>query len=1434
MAAHAPFVEAYHGYAMGTTSVGDLKETSEWQVACAKENLQTSDFYATPSKEVTIAFWTRFDGALDLNSWWGISSAANANLFRVFTYAATADVGNKIEFVQMDGGYFSTHDNVTDDPHPFNYQEWNHFAYVREAGADGHGFINVNGIERANSTNAGVDDIVMASGSQFCNMCFGAYSQLFNAITRERSSVAVMDDFYFITKAMTPAQIQAMYSDSRLDRSLPLDPSVKIHYDFDTFEGLAGPGPAEVVNLGSLGAKYNLVLGRLGGNATVTDTVAKKDITLYNPKFTASQNAKVVDMGLSPRAGLVVAVNDGLQQLNNLLEAVQIVSLPNEVGPSTGDANFPDSVGMNGNGILTNPLRKKDPVTGSFSVAQKGDVVDKDNLYVEVSWDTVPVSYQALGKQFSFAISSATYGTAYIRVMEGTSAPVPAWSNIEVVEDGTVEYVPFFADKNVLRYTVTVDSIADGTHLQYANGTNVTVGTIINDGFKSLKVTPPSNYQGLLEDALCFSATNENNLSTSTSSCANLTAIPFNDVPEVTSTSIVVDNAQNYTIDIGALVNDADADVTSIAITKLPTRGKLFMSDGTEILQEFRLNELASEFYQPVQEVLNISSFYSYGSHRWHAIQVVGERDVYVYGDSDKAWCPKTKLGTGISVDRDAANTRPTDHNTSYYYGPFNHDAAFLNYGFTEYIEVKFAKPVYPTKIEIGMPRGMGSVASVWSMSAYGESRPTGESGPDRKWIRLFKTTPDEGIQKESAKFNQYYVYYENVCNLAEKVDTLRVELDTRTVEDWNEIDYIYLYGTDDLPVGVLPYNDQQLIYMPNPHAWGEDEIKFNAYDCAYNKYSKAVADAAVILDVSPSPTNVGIIDQVATTPQVRSYEQGSTFKLLPFIVDPAALNPSRKLTLLSLPSSAHFETMIALNGLDSGLVTGNLPLQIGAGSVMPSTNSSIAVKAYTCNVNNLNDKDSSIRYEYADVVSGKKVIGNIKLNVPCLPDLSEPCSAAHWSFSVGNCDSKNTRAGSYRFSTGSLYAPKALCCNALNEDPRVCPTGGVLPAAFSVECDHIVMDSVISIVFMCLALVFITVLIAFIACSFLKQFNMMAGQAMFLVTCNLGGILGLSTILIYPGEWTTSKCRLLVALPSLAFTTIFTSMVLKAWRIDAIFNNKTLLAARIGVVQVFTRFAYIMSLDLILIILFIFVNDVHQTSHYKSVDGRQISFSECTTDGVYMGYILLLYKFLLLMYGVFLAVRVRKVSQDLSETKYIVYSIYSVAIVGIMGIYLYLFSDLDTEPAFTAFAICVLLVFTMPPCFMMTPRLLELLFPEERPFNASHTATNIANIATGKDFALTTKGDAWIDKVKGEDNEQLLNMLAEQQEEIRMLKVALEQHGYAGASVHPVSIKKMMKEKSFRDNNRITLSSSENRTSTGPTLSRNSLHFEGSQIIDD
>lgn len=464
------------------------------------------------------------------------------------------------------------------------------------------------------------------------------------------------------------------------------------------------------------------------------------------------------------------------------------------------------------------------------------------------------------------------------------------------------------------------------------------------------------------------------------------------------------------------------------------------------------------------------------------------------------------------------------------------------------------------------------------------------------------------------------------------------------------------------------------------------------------------------------------------------------------------------------------------LTGVQTVYARGSsVPISDGACAVTNSTSGAVCGGVGTC------------MYGTGTCVCDAGFLGN-----SCEIRLPPLCADSDFVVTVGECTKSNTRPGSYAYVSGTSSA----CCNIESFPGAPCASGRLRPLSFTTNCDYVHEESDVGVAYVALGALGVgaVLLLAVIVVIFRDSHAMLKGQPPFLVLCCVGGAIGLATLIVYPGEWTTARCRLIAALPNTGFTVIMTSIVLKAWRVDTIFNNKSLHLMKVGGVQMLNRFFIIFVSDTGLLLLFLLVNNLHASTHEEEVGGRILPVMTCTADAFYFGFALLISKLCLMFYGVVLALRVRNVAAEVAESRFIVYSIYNIALVTIVGGYLYLFGEMDVERSFQAFGVCSLLLFTMPPAFMVIPRLRELghrVSPRRTSENLGARTnvgmgmrTTAGMLPTGINLSTKSGGvEAWDDVANcrataadnlKQPNDQLYEMLAEQQEEIRNLKVLL------------------------------------------------------------
>ena len=124
--------------------------------------------------------------------------------------------------------------------------------------------------------------------------------------------------------------------------------------------------------------------------------------------------------------------------------------------------------------------------------------------------------------------------------------------------------------------------------------------------------------------------------------------------------------------------------------------------------------------------------------------------------------------------------------------------------------------------------------------------------GDSARWMIMYERVPaDSTVAVYHELTNLYHLFNPTLCEPAFKTRHVRLELDTRTVEDWNELDYARLRGATTLRRGVLqasPSQNASVIYEPNAHFHGADSFEVSAYDCAYTAERSSDATVTVML----------------------------------------------------------------------------------------------------------------------------------------------------------------------------------------------------------------------------------------------------------------------------------------------------------------------------------------------------------------------------------------------------------------------------------------------------------------------------------------------------------------------------------------------------------------------------------------------------------
>ena len=310
---------------------------------------------------------------------------------------------------------------------------------------------------------------------------------------------------------------------------------------------------------------------------------------------------------------------------------------------------------------------------------------------------------------------------------------------------------------------------------------------------------------------------------TSPEAVAILELITKNDAPTTKDVNLQINEDVDVLISITGV--DSDSTFLNLIIDSLPTHGSLYevMEDGapyrdvfvgpvmTEGYASWRVTEPVEQFATTVHAV---SSFFpsppndEFEYPSWHPYMTTGPPSVDTYGDSRKAWSP---------LNRNAPEGSFSGGDDLLTFGPWEPRTSFDDNGYSEYIEIDFDIPVYLQNVRVGMPRGMGSIVAVRSWDEI-----------TMAWHVVYEGAADPDYERYMALTRQYSVFEPRpACQTAFKVSRIRIELDTVTVADWNEIDYVQLVGTTQKQASEVRMLESlaTLLYVPDANFEGEDSL---------------------------------------------------------------------------------------------------------------------------------------------------------------------------------------------------------------------------------------------------------------------------------------------------------------------------------------------------------------------------------------------------------------------------------------------------------------------------------------------------------------------------------------------------------------------------------------------------------------------------------
>ena len=1112
------------------------------------------------------------------------------------------------------------------------------------------------------------------------NYAFGA-----DEFAREMTLRGHIDEFVMYNRALTPAEMASGYNKKRVTDDVASG-GLFIYYDFESTYVLSEAqatslgldtsfaGTTMVENLGSGGSRFDLMLGKTITGSAGKDAINANAFTMQAPLIvpsTAPVTEPTSDAIKLDDSTIVVktrAVTESAQDIRALL-------------------TFPDGGGTITSGATTalgNILERKTSATADLFAAPVAGTAYTEVLYRYTS-DTIT----SFKDSFTFDDSDGNSRTFHIYV---TAPPTVLDYTVQAVEDSPFGFSLECTSAGGLSCDFYV--VQDAQNCLYQSTTNYP-GPLNDNKGDRIEEPPgvnvfdnaagvalcylPDNTQGLLSNALEYYAEDQLK-AVSSSAFVTYDVFPIDDIPTAVSANYtIVEDSTATKIDLVA--TDPETATLGVVINELPSHGKLYRvnsdgSKGEEITLPFSpwsgASGVTSQF---VDKVTGVSSFWGNGGLDYHPVQVEGAQDVFAFGDSIYTWSPLYRTGDG-------GLSEGGDDRISFSYNPTE---LYAQFGYTEYIEVNFTESVYVNAIDVGENRGMGATEHI--KIKFGDD-----------WVSVYDGVADNTIQEFHSRVSQYRTFSPSVCQFTFKTNEVRLELDTKAVPDWNEIDFVKLFGSATLQEGVLEYPHHSVYYEPEANFHGTDTFEFTAYDCPFDRFR--ASDPGVV-----RMTVTGVNDKPVSIESEVDVNEGEATILssLSFAADYD--NDALDITITAISDNMNLK-----NGNTAVTVlpyTGSLGLM----NISPVCVAGISGPGQ----GQIADFQRQITYKLTDTSGVESDAAVLNITINCITR-APSCSPVYWDFDVTACDSSNKRLGFYKWKNPlpeNDQLPSDCCVEGVTNNDVTCIFGRPLPENFEVDCSYVVADSPTAIgIIVVLALLIAAILV--VAGIFLYQMNhtsVRRTQPLFVIIACGGSIVGMITPFIMAGKPADGSCAMIPFTLFLGADLMYSALITKMLRIDMIFNNVAMQKVVLTTKTMFFKFLQIISLPTIILILHLIIDTPAVINDEKIKNGEIIPWMTCDNQGKKALFLLTaLSHLLLIVFGAWLAFKVRNVQDDFQESKYVFFGMYNTLMVCIVFVPLIATMELKGEIYFLMVSVAVIVGFGVSCLLVTVPRIIQLL----------------------------------------------------------------------------------------------------------------------------
>ena len=865
-----------------------------------------------------------------------------------------------------------------------------------------------------------------------------------------------------------------------------------------------------------------------------------------------------------------------------------------------------------------------DAITFALGVVSEGTVGTLTGATFEYTSVAVPA-----GGSATIAFTATAGGetaTGQVTVIFA-GAPIANTLSKAVVEDSDVKIILSSSDPAGLARDYIVTELPASGQLFMREGDGSVLAEIVAGDLPKTAVSSHVLFQTTPDDTTTNSFKYKVVNSLGVESAEAVITIPVTMIADTPTTQDVDVPFSSYETLLTLPVADPDTDYVSLLVRSLPKYGNLYYADAAseksvQITEAFSPFNVEPPILQYVSRVLESGTFWADDFGNWHPDNLIGEGDaVRAHGDSGKAICFYCLQGCDEVCANGITTTLPSAVNgfferdfvngvkrEKYATDCWDANAAYATDAYTEFFTVGFEEKVFIQSLEFGENRGMGSIVSIeaWNYET-------------NEFVVIWDGEPDverEAFYRETGQYSVFVPY--PLCQPAFKTDIITVKMDTKTIVDWNEVDYVKMGGSLNAPKGILGVGLDEVFYEAIPTGTGcnplSDSFTYAATDCGYLA-DRTTDDMTVSLVTSYVNDLPGCFEAIPDQP----------ISALETVYDVA--------TLFGVDSAAN---VLAVGDNDVATVSADK-------------------RTLTFDWTDSHDHlfltgPIVIDFTFTNgaAVSAGSVTFLIDADLVCKPQDIELI------LPLATCNSASMQELTYQYKVDRLD----VCIGGLEVYDMVSENCSYVPQSSSNGFVIWVM-SVIGFIFsMCMAVwVFLK-----------KKHPIIKSTQYFFALIYLVGCAGMSIqMVVFLDEATDMMCTLQYWLFNLFFTISFGALFAKTYRVYKVFNNSKLRKVRFTNADTFRVLFTLCMVDIIIMTL----GTVLAPNKVVIVDMKTAHgtypFTECQMKSNEWSMMGLAYKIVLVLIACYVSWTTKNVNSAYTESKYIMASIYQVAIYGLV-----------------------------------------------------------------------------------------------------------------------------------------------------------------------